>query len=226
MSQMNNFAPGMVAGAVIGHAVGSNMRDMLQERAERREALEWKDYAQSLVEELRVMRMQVANQQKFVKNRDEAIEEVSNIARRLAADVEERQALVDKQNAEIIRLREEKSGLLEVNEDLMAEQAKRKELEAAHAKHLKFLESQNDKLLNASRANSAQAAAYDGLFQLLAAEMARSSNIEDFSNLDPTNIRKAYQQAYLGFMKTGQIVYEPDQDFAHVLSAPSARMKP
>lgn len=204
-----------VAGGVVGYRMGSEVRDIMRANAEAAEEQntirQWEQYSNGLEQQLREAKLQLANANTKVESLGGVIEEIKEIALDYAAKVEDRENTIEQQDQEL--------------EVLRAKELKRKELEEAHAKHRAFLEAQNERLKHACEHNSSQAAAYQGLFRLLADEMARSEDIEQFSVLNPDFIQKAYQRAYAGFAKTGKIDYQPDLDPADVVRVGSRRSR-
>jgi chromosome segregation ATPase len=206
MTDFNNVTAGMAAGALVGHRMGSELRDMMQERAIAKDAHEtikqWEIYSENLKRQLNERNIQLANANNKIEILDEKIEKISDIVLDYASRVDDRDEQLNQKNAEL--------------EEMRAAEEKRRQLEEAHAQHRAYLEKQIARLTSSSTNNSAKAAAYEGLFRLLASEMARSEDIENFKVLNPEFIQKAYERAHAGFMRTGQIDYQPNLDPAEV----------
>lgn len=214
-----DLTQGMMAGAVVGYRLGADLRDRLQANADHAEAedaiRQWKEYSENLSRELHLAKLRVANGENSVAIRDEAIQELGDLAKKLEVETIQLNRLLVQRDAELNKLREEYRNLEEANGVLYKKSRQLRIQKDFLDQDIIGLKQDNAKLKASSQTNGAQAAAYAGLFDLLAGEVARSSKPDSFKDMTPSLMRKTYQEAYLGFRQSGKLVYEPDFDYAH-----------
>ncbi len=210
---------GMMAGAIAGYTLGAELRDRLQANADHAEAedaiRQWKRHSENLSRELHLAKLRAANGENSVAIRDEAIQELGDLAKKLEVKTIQLNMLLVQRDAELNKLRAEYRNLEEANGVLYKKSRQLRTQKDLLDQEIIGLKQVNAKLKESSRINGSQAAAYAGLFDLLADEIARSSKPDSFKDMTPSLIRKTYQQAYLGFRQSGNLVYEPDFDYAH-----------
>jgi hypothetical protein len=190
---MEEIRDTMAAAARAGAQVGMQMQHNATVN-------KWAQFADTLQEQLRNAREEIAMSQSHLRQKEMVIEAQAQLINKKDGVIASKNQIIAQKEVEIQR----------ISEQARQQNTQMEEAIASAAKYRIFLRERLDGITRACGSVSAKLAVYEGIYELLVKEIKQIDNPERYKNLDPEVRLEAMTKIWHSFRKTSKVIYDPE----------------